>query len=111
MCFRIETMLPSDVCFEFTLFVSQDCLMFFSVMWPVPIGDFGQLHCKWLQSSNADHIELYHPKLIGFEEFLKEIRSCSIDITEPRAKMLYHVRYRPIEQMDFIWDGTTVPLE
>lgn len=39
------------------------------VTWPNPLVSLHHLHWKLLISKSSDHIEIYHPKLIGFEQF------------------------------------------
>lgn len=45
------------------------------------------LHRKWLFSFGSDKIEKYHPKLIGFESFLKSYRFRSSD----SIKLFYRI--------------------
>lgn len=43
--------------------------------WPSHMINLQVLQRKWLQSKDLDYIESYHPKLIGFERFLKSYRT------------------------------------
>lgn len=45
-----------------------------TVTWSKPLSNLKFLHTKWLTSNGFDYIESYHPKLAGFEYFLKACR-------------------------------------
>lgn len=56
-----------------------------TVIWPDSVVDL-ELQSKWVASKEDDHIEMYHPELIVFEN-LKSCGSRYIDSVESRANL------------------------
>lgn len=72
------------------------------VKWPLPLCNDEMLHRKWLRSEE-DRLEGYHPKLLGFENALKEYREKRADsvksvvrIASPFAVETHIVRRSPL---------------
>lgn len=57
------------------------------IRWPEAFSDLEVLHKKWIRSQESDHIEVYHPKLIGFENCLKQLREKSSHSIESHARI------------------------
>lgn len=85
----VAILLPSGVAIgQFSTRVSDDGnTLFLVIMWPDPLVNLKHLHRKWLTAKGPDKIELYHPKLVGFEHFLKSCRSRSTDSVESTARI------------------------
>ena len=48
--------------------------MEFTCVWPKEVTNVDLLHRKWLNSNGDHRIYEEHPKLVGFEKFLKNLR-------------------------------------
>lgn len=85
----VAILLPSGVLSgQFAVRVADDgCALEISITWPNPMVELKMLHRKWLQADGSDRIEVYHPKLIGFERFLKSYRTRSTDKIESTARI------------------------
>lgn len=58
-----------------------------TVVWPNPLADVHTMHRKWLHSDGPDKLEVYHPRFVGFDNFLKSLRARSTDNIESTAKI------------------------
>lgn len=58
-----------------------------TVMWPNPLIDIETMHRKWIQADSQTDFKLYHPKVIGFQNALKQLRIRSSDIIESTARI------------------------
>lgn len=50
--------------------------------------DLTWLHRKWFQAANEDWVELYHQKMIGFENFSKQYHTRNVEDIESTARIL-----------------------
>lgn len=70
------------------------------------------LNRKWLLSTGSNWIENYHPKLIGFEIFLKNYRSHYIDNIESTARIVqhFHVQSHIVAKYSLGWTNSSSPV-
>lgn len=61
--------------------------LIFSVTWPEPFINLEKVHQKWLTSKSSDRIEMYHPKISGFEQILKSRGTRNTDSVESTAQI------------------------
>lgn len=85
------------------------CILNVTVTWPSPLVDLTHLHRKWLQSKGPERMEMYHPKMIGFEKFLKSCRSRNVDSVESMAKITlpFKVQTHISEKYHLGWNDNT----
>lgn len=57
------------------------------VRMPKQLQDMKLLHRKWLRSTRYDRMEPYHPKIVGFQNALKELRQHTEDFVESTARI------------------------
>ena len=74
---------------HFSIRVIEDGLhVELTVQWPDVLLDMQLLHRKWLQSKNRiDAIEPYHPKIVGFGSFLKNLRHAHMEKVESTVRI------------------------
>lgn len=82
-------LLPSGVGSEdfFVRVVDGGEYLELTVVWPPALIDLTVMNKKWLIPNAAGGFQLYHPKMIGFEMALKELRSRSSDLVESVARI------------------------
>lgn len=80
-----------------------------TVKWTDLLVDLKFLRRKWLTIERSDNIETFHPKLIGFEHFLKSYRSRSIDSVESIATIHLPVQVQThiSEKYNSGWSNST----
>lgn len=81
-----------------------------TVMWPLPLMDPKVMHRKWLTCDTKDGFESYHPKVVGFQQALKQLRSRMSQIVESVAKISlpFPVQTHIDSKHNLNWKGTTV---
>lgn len=78
---------------EFSVRVWEDGhSILLTVNWTNPLVNLQHLHQKWLTSKSFDLIEMYHPKVIGFEQFFKKCRTWSTDNLESTATFVLPIQ-------------------
>lgn len=45
-----------------------------SAQWPNVMSDLASLHRKWLKGSSGEGIQMYHPRITGFEKVYKSLQ-------------------------------------
>lgn len=58
-----------------------------AVIWPAPLVNLHALHRKWLNSDASEKLNVYHPKLIESEEFLKFFPARNINHLESTSQI------------------------
>lgn len=81
------------------------------VRWPAPLVDPELLHRKWIASNQGgDHIEAYHPKIVGFQNALKSLRKQASDNVEStvRIPLPFAVQTHIDAKYNLAWRDSTV---
>ncbi|PXF42241.1 hypothetical protein BWQ96_08037 [Gracilariopsis chorda] len=60
-----------------------------SVTWPQPLVDVELMHRRWLQSVHADRMQSYHPKIIGFQNSLRNLKGKVTEDVKSVARILF----------------------
>lgn len=55
------------------------------------------LHRKWLEADGEGHLEPYHPKILGFEASLKELRSRTSETVKSTARIPFPLMMQTTE--------------
>lgn len=63
--------------------------------WPGELFQIDILHQMWLKSDGRGYTEVYHPKVLGFEAFSKDMRSRSSDGVEFSANITFPFPVEP----------------
>lgn len=79
------------------------------VIWPNPLIHLKPLHLKWLLSIGFDHIEMYHPKLVGLEHFMKSCISRNTDSVQysARTNIPFQLQTHISEKCNIEWGGSS----
>lgn len=94
---------------KFTVRVSKDgCALEVKMKWFYFLVDVEHLYKKWLCSEGFDHLEVYHPKMIFFENILKSFRSDRSDLIESTSRINLHFQVQTLWPSNIIWHGLTV---
>ena len=85
----LAILLPSEIISgEFSLRVADGGeYLELTIEWPKPLVDPDTMHRKWLCSDGDDRMRDHHPKLNGFEEALKSLRSRMTELIESTARI------------------------
>ena len=85
----LAILLPTRVGYnDYTLRVSEGGRSFpMRCGWPPEFCQMDILHRKWLRSEASESMELYHPKILGFESFFQNLRDRSTDGVESVANI------------------------
>lgn len=81
-----------------------------SVVWPLPLMEPKTMHKKWLDLDNQSGFASYHPKVVGFQQALKQLRSRSSQEVESVAiiALPFAVQTHIESKYNLCWKGTTV---
>ena len=80
-CVSVAVCLPSGVGrgdYSFRV-VEEGAFLEVSVTWPADLTNVLLLRRKWLATEGSGGLERYHPKILGFESALKDLRKKSSD--------------------------------
>lgn len=84
-----DIVLPTGVgADDYTLQVGQaGRSLIMRCIWPATFTDISTLHRKWLSRDGTGSMEVYHPKILGFEAPLKDLRDKNSDSVESCSKI------------------------
>lgn len=85
--------------------------LYIAVTLPDFSANLKHLQRKWPHSKKLDRIEMHHPKLIGFEYYVKSWRFQNIDSSESIGELIYRSKCRPICLKSTIWVRVIAQLE
>lgn len=89
-CLSVAILLPSGIGegdFAWRV-IGEGHVLEISVIWPPPLQQPEIMHKKWLNKDNREGFEMYHPKVVGFQLALKQLRKRNSDMVESVARIM-----------------------
>lgn len=78
------------------------------IKWPDTFVYVKNLRRKWIDSTGLDHMEVYHPKLIGFEHNLKSHRKkrSKTIVYNSKIGLIIRIQTHIFEKHNLAWSDT-----
>jgi len=106
----VAIILPSGIDKRgFSIRVSNDGgYLELTVTWPTPLVRVETMHKKWLVSEGEDDFEKYHPKVMGFDMPLQNLRKRTSDSVKSVARIPLHFLVQSqMENYNLAWKDNT----